>query len=364
MHARNAHSRAFALLASIAGGSLLLPRPAAAEAWKPESDPFRLSSAYVYSLDALPLSSDLPASLLPWSGPFWSSRQGGIALRWATNLAPWEYVPPTLEQARAMGADGLSALSPAEKLDILRGEWGFPTVARMRADSMDGEAPSWWGICNGWSQASAQLREPVATRLRSRDGIEIPFSSADLKAIASWYFEDSKGGKADHDVSTRRLGAICDSSGAGAGCRRDLNPGALHVVVTNQIARLREAVFADLSRGEQVWQHPILGFRARVLGERSPRPSAAAGTEREVHVRLELRMADYAGPEAGPTGTRTTTRTLRYWLELDRSGAIVGGSWATLRSGAPDYLWVTDPAPIAHGYEAIAPALPSRVFCS
>jgi hypothetical protein len=321
---------------------------------------------------ALPLAGELAQELKPWSGPYWKSRDGVIAYRWQTKDTPWEYKPPERARVLSMTADEIALLSPAEKFDILRGDYTYPTVKASIDYAEEYSKRKWRGICNGYAQAAAQVIEPIATTFVSeKDGISIPFGSADLKALASFYYEDQRlgwnadfgaasSGRDDHDRATRKIGLKCDLANLvpPAHCRRDLDPRELHVTLANLIGLRGEAVYADTFRGRQVWQHPIFAYRAKIIRERAASPGASGGVTREVHVRLKVWMGHYADADWNPTPVRTKTRTLDYWLGLNAEDRIVGGRYLTIGGGPViDYLWVTQPLEYRYGYELLAPAL-------
>jgi hypothetical protein len=315
---------------------------------------------HIEHFTALPLEAELAEAIQPWSGPYWMSRRGVIAYRWQTDQTPWQYTPPTQARVEAMTQDELALLSPAEKFDILRGDYDYPTV-RYSIEYADQKAKRRWrGICNGYAQASVQIEEPRATVLVRADGLKVPFGSGDLKALASYYYEDPRGGKDDHNAHTRRVGRKCDTAMIlpSGRCARDVDPRELHLTVTNVLGLRGEAVFADTYRGRQVWQHPIYAYSAKVLRQRAADRNALNGAVREVHVRLELRMGHFADANWNPVPRRTKTRTLDYWLELDAQEKIVGGKYQFIGGGPYlDYLWMSDPLPLRYGYEVLAPAL-------
>ena len=126
---------------------------ARAGAWAPDSDPFVIGPRFDSVLENLSLSAKLPPALRPWSGPFWADRRGSIAYRWQTGKTLWQVVPPTAAEIRAMTAAEISRLSPAEKIDIVRGRYDYPTVAIIRGFAR-AEDPRWEGVCTGWAQSA------------------------------------------------------------------------------------------------------------------------------------------------------------------------------------------------------------------
>lgn len=357
--------RALVTLCFVAG-ALAHPTLARAEAWSEDSDPFAIDPRFDAHFASLPLAADLPPSAMPWSGPFWSDRKGSIGFRWRTGETLWKITSPTRTALLAMNPEKrratIAALSAAEKIDLARDRYDYPTLAIVRGYASPND-PRWKGACTGWSQSALNYAEPTAVTRMNADGFEIPFGPGDLKALAAFYYdfvavsEDPENGYDDRTVA--QIGRRCYSGDARANCRRDLNPGALHILLANRIGLAARGVIADFSRGPQIWQHPIFGYSAEVRAERSARARAAPNAVREVRVHLDLRYADYA--EAGSDADRRKARGLDYWLELDGDGRIVGGRYTAILPGKMlDYAWVSDALHFERGYEILNEMLTPR----
>lgn len=335
-----------------------------AGAWDPSSNPYIIDPRFEARISLLPASARLSPSRAPWSGPYWADRRGSIGTSWQTGeKADFLLLPP--EKLRELAPERLARLSPAEKIDILRGRYDYPTVALVR-EGTAGRARAWEGLCTGWSQTSLLYEEPVPVTRTNPQGIDVPFGSADLKALAAFYYDKvAVRTTADGvEVDERRvvqMGKICDPGDPRADCRRDVNAGALHILIANRIGNQDRGVLADFSRGRQIWQHSIHGFRAEIRGERRARKDAASNAVREVYVHLELDFARYGPAEWEPTGLRERDRTFRYWLELDSEDRIVGGRFVTIGGGrALDYLWVSDLIAFRNDYEILGELLTPR----
>jgi len=175
-----------------------------ADSWNESNNPANFDQHYHYAFKELPLSGSVDAAHIPWSDNYWESDLGGISLRWHTlttaqldpdlsdhlsvNKTPlFNYVPPTLDQLKSMSQADLTNLSPAEKYDILMGNYDYPTVySERKRTSPDME--DWQGICHGWVPAAIQIDEPKPYTATNSDGVSIPFGSSDIKGLLSYYY--------------------------------------------------------------------------------------------------------------------------------------------------------------------------------
>jgi hypothetical protein len=332
--------------AATGGGSNVL------EAWKPHDAPINLDASFARNINALPSSATLATQ--PWPDTYWPSYEGGVSSRWnSSNPQPFKYVPPTLAELRTMTKDQLMELSPAEKFDIFRGDYNYSLVQSERSRTSPSDE-SWEGICHGWAPASTLFAEPQPVVLSNADGIAIPFGSADVKAMLSYY----QGQVAQ--APTQFLGLRCnikiddyDSARANEDDCKGVNAGAFHIVLANQIGIKNKSFIADVVRDFQVWNHPISGFTSSIQSKAGVGPNAAPGTVRELQVQTTM----YYVVESTPQWTSlvasdyTTARTYSYTLELNASDEIIGGEW--LQNDRPDFLWTQERVPFTRGFEAL-----------
>lgn len=312
------------------------------EEWDIANDPLHVRSDYQRKFAALPTNGQLKRQ--PWSDTYWPSNRGGIAARWNSGEDGFSYKLNGKNKLRSMSQYDLAGLSPAEKFDILRGDFTFDLVTseRRRTSPM---APRWEGLCHGWAQVAMDFEEPKPVLVKTASGISVPFGAADVKALLTYY-----AGQRSY-TRTRFLGARCNSnirSDPDAARRpecRDVNAGSFHLVLTNQIGLLKEGFVADVTRDLEVWNQPIYAFSVdEVARSQSASPGAAPGTVEEVTVRTRM----VYGVENGPTWenlgeieeNKTREVTYEYRLELDKMGTIIGGEWLTFQR--PDFLWIRD----------------------
>lgn len=305
---------------------------ALADRWSPGSDP-RLMNVAEYRFNQLPLSANLDDSDKYWANDYWPHRKGSINKRWNTpDQKGFDTVSPTREQAFKMTTDELATLAPSEKFDLLNGNYHYPLKAEVssRAKSND---PLWWGICNGWSPASIVHNEPTPKTLKNSEGLSVPFGSSDIKALVSYYYAYH------HKVpTTNQMGRRC-MTGIGPGCSNDFNAGAFHLVLGNKVGLENTSFIADLEKGRAVWNHAVIKYDAKIVGEEYVSSRSVARQVRirnEVTYVMEIKKNSWY-PTNGTEDHVNVTRKYEYNLDLDASGNIVGGSW--ISSDRPDFIW-------------------------
>jgi hypothetical protein len=313
--------------------------------WNAYNDPSKWGTQYNYSLSQLPLSGRM-AGHQPWSDIYWPTNQAGIAARWNAQYSNgFDYRLLSESEVRALSPAELARLSPAEKYDIFMGRFDFPTVRELRG-SLSRRAPYWSGICHGWSPAALHHAEPAAVTVTGKSGIAVPFGSGDVKALLDEYY-------ADNAQASLFLGQTCKSGGSGSIWRKirgainktgcdDVNAGALHVILTNELGIKKAGFVGDVDRWGEVWNQPIYAFRTRMVGESEPWRGAASGTVREVIVHTDMFYADELEhelwqPVVGTALYKEGVERYDYSLELDAAGRIIGGRW--ISGNRPDFLW-------------------------
>lgn len=321
------------------------------EAWNDDNDPMRFAADYETRLSALPTEGRSEQE--PWSDFYWPSHKGGLANRWlgADGLGGFDYEPASREAALAMTQEELARLSPAEKYALFVGNYDHDLVAYERArTSPDDE--TWFGLCHGWAAAAINFAEPNAVTLTGPSGLRIPFGSSDIKGLLTFVQQYEREGG-----SVRFLGGRCNRVVDGGAIRpddascRDVNAGAFHIVLTNELGKLGVPFVADTTRDREVWNYPIHRYETRVLSETTRVSNLAApGTVRVVFVETIVEHA--AGSDATWDALGEPVREeqrYRYNLELDEDGRVIGGEW--VQAARPDFLW-TQSRPTFEGYFA------------
>jgi hypothetical protein len=330
------------------------------QAWDTANNPNNLlpqNSFLERRFDRLKMAAIVPTEKLPWSDSYWPNYRGGLAWRWNSSATAdfKAYSLPSKDQVMKMSARQRLELSPAEKYDILTGNWTFPLVdyERKRNNASD---EKWRGLCNGWAAAAAHYREPRPVVVTSTDGIEIPFGASDIKALLAIYMAQFADG------GVRLVGARCNTqpksgweTSGDTGFPRgltecqDVNPGSFHLVLANYVGEWGQSLVGDLVNGTEVWNYPIYEYKSYILGEQPPtQGKAAPGTVREIKIQSDLRLKIEIDPpnvhnfnETGQQDVGDHRVSYQYTLELNAAGEIIGGEWITPLH--PDFLW-TQPA--------------------
>lgn len=308
-----------------------------------------------------------------WSYHAFPVHLGGLARRFGTPTdLSWPELRARHEATPAdqLIAEGRSAeLSPLEKYEWLTGL----DVALSQAEWLEGaayqerlrEIPTWIGICHGTAPASLVHPRPRrSVHMITPDHQGLVFSPSDLKALLSFSWARSGGASA---ILGRRCADVLVPGARPSGSCRDTNPAAMHLAIVNLLGRQRRPLIMDASAGREVWNRVIVGYRyqyfrpgprnltselARALVDvalwrsdplrehRSPRAEKIVGIE------MELTYVIGTEPSALATDAvendRHETMWLRYDLELDARGDVIGGEW--LEHEHPDFLWVVAPA--------------------
>lgn len=316
------------------------------EAWDRNNDPLNLGDGYERKFDALPLSGEL--AKVPWSDSYWASRKGGIAHRWLSEgPRDFKYSSPSKELLARMSMRERAELSPAEKFDAYLGDYSYPLV-KSEWRRVSPEDASWEGLCHGWAAAAIVFDEPQSVLAVNPDGIEIPFGASDLKALILYVQGHVE------NPEFRMLGARCNLESEGASdainrpeCR-DVNAGAFHVVLSNQLGLRRQGFVFDVQRDLQVWNQPVYKFESVKLEERAPSPGAAPDAVREIVMESRVGYVNEVSARWLPLGAESSESqyevVYKYALEIDAKGQIVGGEWDGWKR--PDFLWVQEKAPL------------------
>lgn len=309
------------------------------DGWNEMNKPDMINGSYKRLYSALPLNGTVDADKTPWSDTYWPTNQGGINNRWNSpskrgfgyHLAPKDEVA-TMSQAQ------LSELSPAEKYDIYMGDYTYPTVRHVWRTTSP-RAPGWNGICHGWAPAAILYAEPVPVLVTNSDGIQIPFGTSDVKGMISFYYANVATSQA------RQLGARCNVGFSFLPGCSDVNAGAFHIVLTNQIGLMKQAFIGDYARLREVWNNPIYSYDSRVVSEGGAFRGSAPGTVRSLLINSTVVYTDELddpnwAPVVGTPMFQKKVVEYKYYLELDAADNIIGGSWVSWNR--PDFLWTKE----------------------
>ena len=162
----------------------LLAQNAMADRWSATNDPAIMDPNFNYNLKQLPVEGKLDNT--PWSETYWPSKQGSINLRWnQPSPVGFGYHSPTRGEVMSMSRDQLARLAPSEKYDIFMGNYDYPL--KQEVTGIATPSAKWWsGICDGWSLAALQYKEPKAVDMVNPDGVVVPFGASDVKGLMSY----------------------------------------------------------------------------------------------------------------------------------------------------------------------------------
>lgn len=338
---------------AISAASLMLSAVAFADEglgnkWDSNNDPANFSSKYEYSFNALPKSATLPVTKMPWAGSYWPRNKGSINYRWnSAHPSGLDIKNPSRSQIFSMSQEQLARMSPAEKFDVARGLYDFPLSQSVLRGSKK-TAKDYEGVCDGWTATAIQFTEPAPITITNADGIVVPFGSTDVKALMS--YDVSINQKAG-ELGSVFVGKYCVSPwgmGLGTANCKDINPGAFHVIVANQIGLKQESFAVDIDPTKETWNQPVTGYEFEIRGTQK----VDNGTGYIVHAKFKYAEDDPESDEerANIYTWEPTVGTLRYnggvmeldyALEVDYSGRITGGEWlGASQRNHPDMFWM------------------------
>ncbi len=285
------------------------------------------------NMDYASMASSGRAERTPWSGDYWAKNKGGISHRWQTGERSSD--SPGLEALQQMSAEEVALLSPAEKYDLFVGDYRYPLTDAMDISNREGTA-SWQGYCHGWAQAAIHFPEPRPVVMTNADGIQIPFSSSDIKALLTWHQGEAVTSRASQEqfpenspqrsMGFNHSGRDPDDTGS-----YDVNPGAFHAVMAQQLGRDSQAFGIDKDNGTQKWNQPVYAFDSKERLRRAPDRNASSEAVEEVIVETDVTYTLEIAPQHESTEDKgnhnAQTDRYLYSIELDGDGQIVGGQW-------------------------------------
>lgn len=327
----------------------------------------------------------------PWSDYYWPTYRGMLGIRFADSDFPesenwmtyFRYIEknPATDILRDNHEDDINELSPSEKYDLIVGNNDFPLTKSMWNAGKEyydayQKVDSWFGLCHGWAAASFMNPRPAkAVKVRSPvTNTNILFYPSDIKGLLALLW-------ANGDSKTRFLGGRCeekrpatDENGRliSPDCF-DVNPGAWHISVVNQLGIQKRSMIIDASYNVEVWNQPVFRYKYEFFnpnksdsffGGLMSRDSTAdldkamvkiEDLERDrfkkyrdqrtryvVGVKMEISYASEVSPSTsltnGPDQDSDSTASYRYDLELDENKNIIGGEWH--ENGHPDFAWI------------------------
>lgn len=306
-----------------------------AQSWDNQNNPFRMNKNFISSFDKLPLDGEMEDKRKGWPGNHWPNYQGGIAHRWSSSdPQDFTFKRYSLEDLKSLEDYKLNELSPAEKFDILRGDFKYSTVTKVLKD-LSPDENKWHGICHGEAPASLNHPEPDLVRIKTKDGIPLTFYSSDVEGLMSYYYAKVTRS------AVSLIGSRCNSESAIPMPCMDINPGSFHIIMANKLGLEKVGFIADTERYSEVWNHVAINFTSKKISEEQPVETSSPKSVKRIRIESSVTYAAEIAPKFFPViGTADATyfnTSYEYYLDLDKNGKIVGGEWLSPRR--PDFVW-------------------------
>lgn len=364
-----------------------------ADGWAGQHDPSVLSQNLEYHFDQLPMKGfrDQPfwkdrfpeavgKSEAAWADTYWPATGGSHNARWqdpmtksplekydvAFNNAPGCDTQPDIKGAnsKALWDTYNGCAGPAaqwqtenyEQIGLMHNGIDDDNDGTIddygSSGTIDGVA-GWWGSCHAWTPASMLVPEPQ----HAVDLNGVHFEVGDIKALLQNVYDQTDAvmlggrcnGKEIHDI---HASANDDCTG--------VNPGAMHVILTNFLGLSNAPLIENRVPAEQVWNQPVVGYE--ITSQNTITPTDAntcvgatgdtwtyntnAATLYDVHITVSYVVEGSAGTTPIGFHNNISTDSYRYILEVDASNKVVGGRYCTESVDShPNFLW----APTAGG---------------
>ncbi len=339
----------------------------------------------VYEVNLLKLENDkkLKASLAeqPWSDTYWPDTQGSLTMAPKGSFSDaYDARKELRDNLSALDTEGFDSFSPAEKYDILLGNFDFQysnSVREMlkemkRRDMIRG----WSGVCHGWSPASLREHQPHHTvKVKLADGKYMNIYPYDIKGLLTFGWGKSNAqyssivegwqcwGHLDTDPRGRATRDMFkpNEMGGDSGCTdEDLTAQFFHLAMVNSIGYQNRGFVSDMAFEKSVWNHPVYSYELRLynatksrwvetvkeavssVASSGPLPPALVGrispeATKYVGIDVFIRYGVESGPTLGEhqNGSENVlvNGRFRYWLELDDKYNVVGAEWEASSSG-------------------------------
>ena len=356
-----------------------------------KNDPRYFASHLEYKLASLPKTGKLtkpvwkdrypnalPSTPVAWADTYWPSAEGSHNARWQGPSiksplekydAAFNNAPGCATQPDAMYGAGAKAkwdayyvcAGPAAKWQ----DKNFQGISKMHNgidDNGDGVVDDygsdqskgidgiqgWWGTCHAWTPASLMMPEPQHAVTLNGQKFEVD----DIKALTQNIFDRTSavmlGGRCNNEEINH------DVNGSANDDCSDVNPGALHVIMTNFLGINQGPLIEDRTANYEVWNQPVIGYNITKQAEVS---KSAANTcvgssgstwkyntsaAKLYEVRMTVTYISESYPSTSPVGweNNTSTDDYHYILELSSDGKVIGGRYCKDSTNTHiDFLW-------------------------
>jgi hypothetical protein len=276
---------------------------------------------YETEFEKLKTSAKVPEWRIPYSASIHPERSGGLSAT-RTSAGP---VLKLYDQAFNNGRDLAYSYDRRRKLRTGVRRVGLFGGARRYTYYA---AESWEGYCSGFTASTIMHPEPVravdAGSVGGKPGVI--FQPADIKALLSAAYN-----------RTRKDSYLFV---APASSRGGPNMGTFHLALANYIGQAGHPVGIDRTRGYVSWNNPIYAYEVT-----SVRDAGRSSNIQYKEVVTKITYTWYGTDQTAQTNSETGERqghgsrsmSIRYYLELDDEGRIVGGR---ALSHAGHFLWI------------------------
>jgi hypothetical protein len=358
-----------------------------ADGFDDKNDPAQMAQHLEYHLDQLPKKGwrNTPAwkNTYPeavgkaetiWADTYWPASEGSHNARWqgANVKSPLEKYdaafnnkPGCDTQPAISGRDSKAAWDTYNNCAGPAAKWQteeYESIGLMHngidddhdgntdeygSDGVDG-VQGWWGSCHAWTPASQLVPEPQ--HAVTMNGVT--FDVGDIKALIQNVFDQTDavmlGGRCNdkeihHDVN----GSANDDCS-------DVNPGALHVVMTNFLGINQLPLVEDRTANYEVWNQPVAGYEVtkqdkvdaktamKCVGGTGDKYTYNTDAKSLYEVRMTVSYVGESGAGNTPIGFKNNTRTddYHYILEIGSTGKVIGGRYCSDGENSHiDFLW-------------------------
>jgi hypothetical protein len=288
------------------------------------------------------MSFHLDKKNAPWGGNYFAMKNGGIAYRWQKGVS--SHIDTQINPISAT-SDEINKLSPIEKYDIYVGNYNFDATKielQKRGPLRELAPQNWEGFCNGMRCAGILLPEPKKPLVvKNKEGIEIKFEPADLKALAaaSYFYVENYA----------QIGAPTQQ-GEALG-KNQPDPAVFDLVLRRYLKSNKKAFIIDGNIGPEIWNETVVGFDRFVsdtmtLSEDEKKKFKAATKKVKVDIRLrilgEIDIEKSNSPTQQSIANNRFTKTMpvQYEIFLTNENKMLGGKWNNSGSlNGVDMVW-------------------------
>ncbi|MBL0219947.1 MAG: proprotein convertase P-domain-containing protein [Myxococcales bacterium] len=359
------------------------------DAWDPTNNPAQMSQSLNYKLTELPKKGSLKTptwkSQFPdavgrvpvaWADTYWPTSEGSHNARWqgAAVKSPLEKYDAAFNSAAGCATMPAEICGPGSKAkwDTYYGcagpaaKWqsqnfqgggkmhdGIDNNGDGKIDECYGDKDAdgiagWWGTCHAWTPASLLMPEPQHSVTMNGQTFEV----ADIKALTQNIFDSTSaimlGGRCNSKEVTRG-----PTGSANEACR-DVNPGSLHVILTNFLGIAQLPLIEDRTANFEVWNQPVVGYevtkQVKVTASKANTCVGATGSTwkynanakdlYEVNVTVNYITEGQASTRPMGFENNISTDDYHYILEIGSTGKVIGGRFCKDSEDTHvDFLW-------------------------